>query len=73
MQKHPRGAYRPRRGSPTKDLNFKVSPEFHHYFKVVAADLDIPMKYLFEDMTQCWLKHCASDRHRAMFPSMTEK
>ncbi len=72
-QNHANGAYRPRRGSPTKDLNFKVSPEFRRGYKGIAADLDIPMKGLLEEMAQCWLKHCANDRHRAMFRSLTEK
>jgi predicted HicB family RNase H-like nuclease len=38
-----------------RDLNFKVSPEFHTKFKMTAAAAGLSMKELLEDSFKAWV------------------
>ena len=47
-----------------KDLNFKVSPEFHARFKATAALRGIPMVELLREAFECWLKQNGAGRSK---------
>lgn len=39
-----------------KDMSFKVSPEFHTQFKVVAARSNLSMRELLEESFRLWME-----------------
>lgn len=42
-------------GSEFRDLNFKVTPDFHRHYKVTASASGISMKQLLEQSFDAWI------------------
>jgi hypothetical protein len=52
--------------SGLQDLNFKVDPNFHTAFKVIAAIEGMPMKDLLEASFSAWVEKFSDDQIRAI-------
>jgi hypothetical protein len=55
-------------GDPTKDLNFKVDPDFHFAFKMTATRRKMPMKDLLDAAFTCWLEQCGTEDEKSLLP-----
>lgn len=54
--------------SGLQDLNFKVEPELHRAFKVVASLRGMSMKDLMEASFRCWLEQYGDEHMRLLLP-----
>ena len=56
-----------------QDMNFKVDPEFHTVFKVVAAIKGMPMKDLLESAFAAWVEKFGDDQIKAITMTLPQK
>jgi hypothetical protein len=54
--------------SDVQDLNFKVSPNLHRAFKVIAAERGMPMKDLLNSALRCWIEIYGNERDKTRLP-----
>ncbi len=57
----------------TQDLNFKVDPEFHQVFKVVAAIKGMKMKDLLESCFAAWVEKYGDEQIRSLTTTLPPK
>jgi hypothetical protein len=51
-----------------KDLNFKVKPDLHYAFKMIAARRDMKMKDLLKASLRAWIDAYGDDDDRELMP-----